>query len=127
VKAERWPRSVICGLLALAQLLAFAHIAVVGHRLCAEHGEAIHAGSRGGAEPVRTLDVALAAPIASLGHEHEHCLCMVHGRERFLLPAPAGNRSSSLAVIRLRRVTPPFAAASVIALLSLAPKGSPPV
>jgi len=116
-------------LLVLAQIFAFAHIAMVGHRICAEHGEAIHASNVGSREalgeaPGRT-GVALAVP-ASLGHEHEHCLCMAHGRERFLAGPPVDNRSPLLVLVRARSAPPTSAPASTIALLALAPKGSPP-
>lgn len=130
VKAESWLRSAICGLLVFAQVFAFGHIVLVGHRICAEHGEAIHDGNVRGAhapgEAAESAGVLLAAPVASVGHEHEHCLCMAHGRERFLMAFPVGDRLPPRAFIRFRPAPPTSALASTIALLSLAPKGSPP-
>jgi hypothetical protein len=130
-KAGRGARAAICGLLALAQVLAFAHGATVAHRLCAEHGEAIDVGLPDEANASSALDSALASvlpsPGAAIGHVHEHCLCMAYGRERFLVPQHAGAgvpwRTTAHRWLISPRPTPSLS----VALFLLAPKGSPPV
>jgi hypothetical protein len=111
-------------------MFAFAHIALVGHGICAEHGESIHAANVGLAEltgeAARTLGVVLRAPAASVGHEHEHCLCMAHGRERFLVTFSSGDRLSPPVLVCSRPAPATSTLASAIALWALAPKGSPP-
>ena len=119
--------SVLCALLAFAQVMAFTHVALVAHRTCALHGEAIHAGElsasfdvAGGLASLSPSNVAIA------GHEHEHCLCMAPGRERFLVSSrlhdgsPAPVLLTGVVLPTLVRVPSP------IGQLLLAPKNSPP-
>ncbi len=122
-------RAASCGLLALAQILAFAHLATVGHQTCLEHGEAIHAGTRLSipAEQRTPVLAARSASSDSEGHEHEHCLSAAHGRAKLVLPPPA---AMGVLVLCLASSTWADTARSFLAdvdLLALAPKGSPPV
>jgi len=119
--------AVICGLLALAQLLVFAHINLVAHRTCALHGEAVHAGTV--AVPAEAEGVlARVSPTAdsTAGHEHEHCLCMSLGRERLLLSSRPSDGSPSRMSESRRAISRPEWSALPVELLAFAPKGSPP-
>jgi hypothetical protein len=117
-------------LLALAQVLAFAHVALVAHRICPEHGEALHASHPGEtvAYPATNGVFAsiLPSPGAAVGHDHEHCLCIAQGRERFVVQARAGDGGERLAVAHPWQVSPRPSLAPTLTLFLLAPKGSPP-
>lgn len=130
VKAGRWVCSAISGLLAVAQVVAFSHVAFVAHRICAEHGEAIHAIA-----PVESLaapdcDSALGSVMpargAGVGHDHEHCLCMAHSRERFVVPPRTSDVRPRVAVFQSWKVSQQAWPAPARALFLLAPKASPP-
>ena len=131
VKAGRWARWAICGLLALAQVVAFSHVALVAHRICAEHGEAIHAIA-----PVESLAVSdcdsslrsvMPAQGAGVGHDHEHCLCMAHSRERFVVPPRTSDGRPRGAVFQSWKASKQVSPAASLSLFLLAPKGSPPI
>jgi len=130
VKSGRWANSAVCGLLALTQVIAFSHVALVAHRICAEHGEAIHASLPVELVAAPDRDNALASILpargAMLGHEHEHCLCMAHSRERFVVPPRTSDGLAPFAIVQPWLVLPQSSPALPLALFLLAPKGSPP-
>lgn len=113
------------------QLSALAHSMAVAHDRCPEHGELIHraAGSPApdaGTELGRGAQPAVIAVAAIVGHGHEHCISFWARRE---LAGPPPHASIELAA-------PPALAARAIdapgldgrsALLSFAPKTSPPL
>jgi hypothetical protein len=120
-------------LLLAAQLLALGHLLIVHHTVCAEHGEAIHAGlpSQAQALPARPQraagDVGLTADGRPPAEDaHDHCLTRANTRERFaLLPFLDVTPGPLLLAARL----PSPAAVTVVpalAVLRLAPKNSPP-
>jgi len=119
--------AVICALLALAQLLVFAHVNLVAHRTCALHGEAVHAGVVAAPAGIESV-LARFSPTAdtTAGHEHEHCLCMSLGRERFLLSSRPRDGAPSLVLSSGRAFPLLEMPAAPIELLSQAPKSSPP-
>ena len=121
-KGSLW---VVCALLALAQVLTFAHVAFIAHRTCALHGEAIHAGATS-APYAQEGDVTSVLPTDTAGHEHEHCLCMAAARGRFLLSSRLTSGWSPPAMVG--GVVLPFVAWAPLPIghLFLAPKGSPP-
>jgi hypothetical protein len=123
--------AVFCGVLALAQILAFAHLATVGHQTCLEHGEAIHTG-------IRTASTAAPAQSAgriafesqasdSEGHEHEHCLSAAHGRAKLVLPVPVASGVLVLCPVGATSADSTRLLFAGVDLLALAPKGSPPI
>jgi hypothetical protein len=129
-RMKLWARVAFCCVLAVAQLLTFAHGAMVTHRICPEHGEAVHTAVRGVESPVSaktTPGLALQAqPIDADGHDHEHCLSMAHGRTKLVMPLPAwGGLIDEPAIAEWSDPAPSLFPG--VALLSLAPKGSPPV
>ncbi|HEX7479122.1 MAG TPA: hypothetical protein VF331_15055 [Polyangiales bacterium] len=80
----------VCGSVA-GQLASFAHLALVRHSVCAEHGELIHS-DEGGEDHVgaaRTLGSGVSrqavlgvARGAEAAHAHEHCLVITGRRDR---------------------------------------------
>lgn len=117
-------------MLAFAQVLAFSHVALVAHRICAEHGEAIHASQPDTTAAPSVADSSrssvLLSPDTTAGHDHEHCLCMAHGRERFVVPPRISDGQARVGIAHLRQGLPRPSPADSAALFLLAPKGSPP-
>jgi hypothetical protein len=122
-------RAAVCGLLVFAQVLAFSHVALVAHRICADHGEAIHVSHPAAAAtspaPGTLAGVAPAGGTAA-GHEHEHCLCLAHGRERFVVSPRTSDALAPTCIAQLWQGSPRSILARPSALFLLAPKGSPP-
>ena len=123
--AGRGIRVAICGLLALAQLSLLSHAALVTHRTCALHGEAIHTS---GVTVSPRLDFTpdAAAPAAADPADHDHCLSLAVARERFLPESPAHDGAPALALAPDHAIPAIARPTPGIALLSLAPKSSPP-
>jgi hypothetical protein len=112
------------------QLASFAHLVVVRHVTCAEHGEMIEVGSAAtsaAVTPHETPPAMRAAASPSAAHAHEHCLISPMRRDRIAATAltsadPARvDTSATTAVAGDRAVAPPIAA------IVLAPKSSPPI
>jgi hypothetical protein len=123
-----------------AQFSSFAHLLLVHHSVCWEHGELIH--DEPGASPaaVSSLPPAVqlhadhqrgpsvdAATLPRGAHEHEHCGALTERRNRVASCQPA----ESLAAPPAREVEAVARAAEVrgfsgIPLVLLAPKNSPP-
>jgi hypothetical protein len=124
----RW-RSSLFGIVTAAALLVgqlsmVAHLLIVEHRQCPEHGELVHAApAHGDADAPRHTD-ALEASEAGSGHSHTHCLCVVSRREAAI--------SATAAVDTAAPVGPAGAIAVDISTpvpckrWILAPKNSPP-
>jgi hypothetical protein len=128
---EKLVRAAFCCLLASAQILAFAHLALVGHQTCLEHGEAIHAG-HAKAAPAQAgqprVGVTLnAQPLDLEGHAHEHCLSVANSRTKLVLPLLAEGALIALLPMQGSYVDVFDASFVGVDLLALAPKGSPPV
>lgn len=121
-------------LLLAAQILSLAHLLVVRHVTCPEHGDVMHSG-----QPRETLSArpivrdglasrpatADEAPQAESGHDH--CLVCSITQERFALSptVSTGAESNALPIpFASRPGTGPFAPVPVIAL---SPKNSPPL
>jgi hypothetical protein len=120
-------RVFIGGLLALAQVVAFAHMALVEHRTCAMHGEATH-GGHGAVSPAFESTLLPAAQPASdaVSDGHDHCVCMALGRERFVLAPLGSDGMFAIVSAALQGIQVVQQSALSIAVLSLAPKNSPP-
>jgi hypothetical protein len=149
VKTPRASLARVCTLSLVAlclttQLSGFAHLALVPHVACAEHGELVEADSR--RAPLTPSGVEGAAlnpgpgPRASDGaavsseprveaassHSHDHCICTAVRRS----PARVSRASTAA---ELRTAAPPTLLAlrdvptvPVLAPLDVAPKSSPP-
>ena len=119
------------GLLQLAQLAGRAHDASAPHRVCSEHGEAVHADFDSGASFALAVTpravLVSAAETTPLAHGHEHCPfagathdARATGDGRLRLPdlPPPGS------ALALERLGPGLAS---VQRYLLAPKQSPPV
>jgi hypothetical protein len=115
------------------QLSTLAHSMAVAHDRCPEHGELVHHAARSPALDVETGGVAargaqtaVIAVATAAGHGHEHCISFWSRRE---LAGPPPGPSVTLAPPPARAVLP-FDAPALgerSALLSFAPKTSPPL
>lgn len=119
----------------VTQLAAFAHFALVRHATCPQHGELIHVEADAAAvrpsphlapEPGQDA-AALHAGDAADAHDHDHCVVAVTGREKVLQPFVYLQTSPSMHRVVASPRGPPVVLAHVaVALLSVAPKNSPP-
>jgi len=123
------PSVALTALLCLAaQVLGFAHLALVRHATCLEHAEIVHAPA---AKASHALPAAPHArvdgePAEESGHD-DHCL-VVASRRRESAALEDGLQISTItltAATPLRRA-PAETPAAPVPLLALAPKGSPP-
>jgi hypothetical protein len=129
-------RSLALGLALFAlvgQLSSSAHLLLVRHAVCPEHGELIHAasGEPRRSEHAKAPDGKLALVQASAdGDEfadaHGHCPIATHRRERGVPSAAAARIEAADSVRALYIPTQQQAFAFGGALLLLAPKNSPP-
>jgi hypothetical protein len=125
-------RSFAAALAAVAlvgQLAGFAHLVLVRHVTCAEHGELIEVGHERAlaAAAPHAAGAAVASAATGEAHGHDHCLLGPMRRDRFALGAPRAldcahvDAYGTLGRVVDRRVPPP------IAVIRLAPKSSPPL
>jgi hypothetical protein len=111
------------------QLSALAHSMAVAHDRCPEHGELIHRAAGApvpGAALAHGAQPAVITVAAIAGHGHEHCISFWARRE---LAGPPPRPSIELAPPPALAACP-FDAAGLdgrSALLSFAPKTSPPL
>jgi hypothetical protein len=121
----------LVALLALtAQLGSAVHLALVSHVACPDHGELVEVATPRSAD--RASDATRSAALAldsspAAAHGHDHCAIATFRREQSA--APRGHAAalpvprSIASLVHLPDASPPPA----IALLSLAPKSSPPL
>jgi hypothetical protein len=139
VKTPRASLARVCTLSLVAlclttQLSGFAHLALVPHVACAEHGELVEAdGRRQAATPSGVASNVEVAAVSSEprvepsgSHAHDHCICTAVRRT----PARVSRASAGP---ELRAVRPPsllatreIPSAPALAPLDVAPKSSPP-
>lgn len=110
------------------QLSTLAHSMAVAHDRCPEHGELVHRAARSPAPSdamARGAQTAMVAVTAVTGHGHEHCISFWGRRE---VAGPPPQPSVALAPPPARALRPIDAPALGwrSALLSFAPKTSPP-
>ncbi len=108
----------------VAQVFAVAHLVLVRHARCAEHGEVTHASeSHGEARPVGP-DAVLAASDSGAAADDDHCEWLSERRDIRHASAPV------FTTIPVGHVAPPAVDHLVLAvtrpLYRLAPKLSPP-
>ena len=113
----------------VGQLASIAHLVLVRHVTCAEHGELIELGhdrvTNAMSASRRTTTVANSSSAET--HGHEHCLVASTRRERISLrlqPIADSLRVDAYGTVGLGRdvdIAPP------IALILIAPKNSPPL
>jgi hypothetical protein len=112
------------------QLSALAHSMAVAHDRCPEHGELIHraAGSpapAAGAEMTHGAQPVVVTMAAISSHGHEHCISFWSRRELAGPPLRPGVELAPPPALAARPIDAP-APGGRSALLSFAPKTSPP-
>jgi hypothetical protein len=123
------------------QFASVAHLAVVRHAVCLEHGELVHeddrsrvagASARGGrdgrANDSRANDAHAslqASEPSNAAHGHDHCGVAAHRRDSVVLRAPALGVALS-GTVALVRSAEARERASGRAIFHVAPKCSPP-
>jgi hypothetical protein len=110
-----------------AQLASFAHLVLVRHVTCAEHGEMIEVGhdDEAAATTTRTDVTGLAASSLD-SHGHDHCLLVPMRRDRAGIGLTRSFDSVHVDAygtigVRHESISP------AIAVLRIAPKNSPPI
>jgi hypothetical protein len=123
--------ALLAALCVLGPILAQAHLVLVQHARCAEHGELLHLGATAPSESAVSSDSATGSGVSaprtdpSESHEHDHCV-IASGRKT---QAPAGSTAPLLSLSPpVRTVSPNVAGqlAPLLPLYILAPKNSPP-
>jgi hypothetical protein len=112
----------------VGQLASFAHLVLVRHVTCAEHGELIEVGREHAVAVVTPHAAGAGIASAATGetHGHDHCLLAPMRRDRVALGAPNAldcehvDAYGTIGRVVARQVPPP------IAVILLAPKSSPP-
>jgi hypothetical protein len=111
-----------------AQLGGVAHLLVVRHETCPQHGEVVHGarGARASAAPAADASVRLLAAEAAAEAADEHCLMLASRRRELsaLVPGPVTLDLPDAVP------APPARAVDVgspVRRLRLAPKTSPPL
>jgi hypothetical protein len=116
------------------QLGNLAHLAVVRHAVCLEHGELVHADDErirpsGHARDKRESANASLQPRSdsSAAHGHDHCGATAHQREFALPRAPCCEGVALPAASGVDSIVERPAQNASWAIFRLAPKASPPV
>jgi hypothetical protein len=125
--------SALVPLLIAAHLSSFAHMVLVQHSACPEHGELVHhADPAENVAPAPRPDtvtptVAVANALAETEASHDHCLVLANRREEkmFVATSVALGNIIALPMSVGDMETTPFPSTS--RLYRLAPKNSPPV
>lgn len=129
----RWTTLGLAALCLVAQLSGLAHLAFVPHVTCAEHGELLEASTSASAwsihpsSPGESFEVRSAepGPEAAVGHSHNHCAVTSMRRTPGCPLGPASTEVSA-PVEPQRRVGREPRVPTVLPLLAVAPKSSPP-
>jgi hypothetical protein len=113
-------------LVALSQGAAMLHFALVSHEICADHGEAVHAGAAS-----HSASAVASGPAAHAADDHaEHDHCPLLGRRTEQADA-SGAPTATLSTLAAAPLAPAAAATEIAPsraeLLLTAPKQSPPV
>ena len=116
----------------LAQLASAAHFALIGHRVCAEHGALVHSDHSHSAAEIAALEgrsqlaAALTALVESELHGHEHCGVFGERRERLAVRAREAWLPAFASAPLVTSLDWRAAPGNPVPLLFRAPKGSPP-
>lgn len=104
-----------------------AHLAVVQHAICAEHGDLHHAAEAHADTNAHAEHDDEGGSAPEQGGEHDHCqLLGRHQGEQALPVAPSNSEIVSVARPAFVELATSFEARPAQAPLSLAPKTSPP-
>jgi hypothetical protein len=120
-----------CGAV-VAQLTGFAHLALVPHSVCAEHGELIHSEHGSSAvpspAPVAAGQALVSAAHQSEGaHSHDHCASVAARRERAVPARSITVTVCASAELQSFALVSGLGPTAVKPVFGYAPKCSPPV
>jgi hypothetical protein len=129
-RATRHFAAVLTVLALAGQVSSFAHLVLVRHVTCAEHGDMIEVGR----ERAIVATAYRQAPTEVVGaasradtHGHEHCLIAPMRRDRLAAGTPASFDSAHVDAYGTIGVVGDDGVAPPIAPIVLAPKNSPPL
>jgi hypothetical protein len=120
VTGPRARRALIASICLAAQAFALAHLFLVVHTRCDEHGEVVHGDHYDGGDDAQ---LAFGVGTGEGEHEHEHCQTFAEPRE---LRAERACVVAVTAQTELAQPTELAAPVSTRPLYRLAPKVSPP-
>ncbi len=116
----------VAWLIAVSQVAATLHFALISHEICADHGEVVHADERDHASDHHVGGPLAQTPDEHAGHDH----CPVLGR-RLEHATLYGAPPATVSAPRVAACAPAAAATDTVPsraeLLLAAPKQSPPV
>jgi hypothetical protein len=132
LRSGRGAAAALAALCLLSPILGYAHLVLVAHARCAEHGELLHVAANDVESPrVETDDPANEATLFSeqseetASHDHDHCLATSTRKTdtpvRSKGPALAASEPPPALLVDGRPVAP-----RPLARYVLAPKNSPP-
>ena len=109
--------------LLFGQLSGVAHLLIVDHQRCLEHGELVHAPAPA-RDDARRQHASMIGVEAGETHAHDHCLCVSSRRDTALHADVAAGAAIAPAAVHdsSARPAPPAATRRWL----LAPKNSPP-
>ena len=112
-----------------AQALSTLHFVLVPHHLCAEHGVLEDGGTRAKPTAAESTRSSATVEVSAPGEQDEHDACSVATRSEHgvLLQSPAVERATLTESTTVRAGAGVALKLSRAALLSRAPKTSPPV
>lgn len=115
----------VAAVVVVAHAAALLHYAIVAHGICVEHGHLVHGeGGVEAAEREAPAPIESARPLAD--PDHEHCLIPARTPGEFVLGTQPLEGVDELAP-KAPLVAAASAPLTAAAILSLAPKQSPPV
>lgn len=123
-----WAAGILALVLCGAELGSAGHAALVRHAICAEHGEAVHAGAPENerASVVASSDAVVPVePAVVFVDDHEHCK-ITAGASRIVSP-DRGLPGLVSPDLDAKPAADRIPVAPAVALFRLAPKNSPPV
>jgi hypothetical protein len=108
------------------QLSVVAHLALVRHAVCDEHGELVDVDVARASEASGSSKQGSQESSSHLGHDHEHCGVLAHLRQQFNPPVFVGIPARVAALPDVAAVLCLSAPSIAIPVYCLAPKNSPP-
>ena len=129
-RATRGLAAVLAVVALAGQVSSFAHLVLVRHVTCAEHGDMIEVGHERTIVTTSSHRQALTAVRAASPaetHGHEHCLIARMRRDRLTADTPASLDSAHIDAYGTIGVVGDDEVAPSIAAIILAPKNSPPL
>jgi len=134
----RYSAGALAALCLLTPILGYAHLLLVQHARCPEHGELVHVEDAaaddaslllGPGLQLRTDEpqVALESAPEVDGHEHDHCVAVLARKTSAPLASAGPLLPSHGSTLSLRGLVQDSVLRAPTALYRLAPKNSPPL